>query len=597
MPDLIAQGVQLEQRWRRRVNDGQTIVVGRSAGRWSVPWDDRISRSHVRVQCRRGGLLVERLTDTLNPVFFRGSTQDQFQLQCGEHFVIGSTTFSLVDQELGANLDAPPPITEETLSHEQLQQLQFHDADRRLDVLSRLSELLATAATDDEQAARLVQVLLSGIPQATFAAWVEVPRAHEAIRIVRWDQRSDDRQGIAPSERLIRQAILSQANMIHIWPASAMNQPTSFTQHDGSDWAFCVPLPPDIAGNHAVYVAGRLLTADAAPTYDTLREDVKFVALAAQSLVRMRGLRRFEREAASLRQFISPVVLDALGDSDPEQVLAPREAQVSVLFCDLRGFSRRTELEANDLFGLLHRVSEALGVMTRQILEHGGVVGDFHGDSAMGFWGWPLDQKDAAARACQAALCIRREFAQAAADSRHRLADFRMGIGIATGRAVAGKIGTIDQVKVTVFGPVVNLASRLEDLTKTLRASILIDEVTANYARQHLPADIARIRRVARVRPYNLAAGVEVSELLPPATEFPQMPDEGIAAYEEALDALLSREWDRAFSLLHRVPAEDRVKDFLTVFIAQHNRTPPTDWDGVIPLGKSSQLESFRSTS
>ena len=75
-------------------------------------------------------------------------------------------------------------------------------------------------------------------------------------------------------------------------------------------------------------------------------------------------------------------------------------------------------------------------------------------------------------------------------------------------------------------------------------------------------------------------------ELLPPVADYPELSDENIAAYEAALDALLSGDWSRAFSLLHRVPADDRVKDFLTVFIAQHNRTPPPDWDGVIRIAE-----------
>jgi len=159
-----------------------------------------------------------------------------------------------------------------------------------------------------------------------------------------------------------------------------------------------------------------------------------------------------------------------------------------------------------------------------------------------------------------------------------------MGIGVATGNAVAGKIGTVDQVKVTVFGPVVNLASRVEGMTKTLRAPILIDRRTAQAVRERIAPGEARVRRVAVVRPYGLDMPVEVSELLPPAVEYPQLTDENLAAYEAALDALLDRDWPKAFELLHQVPADDRVKDFLTVFIAQHNRTPPVDWDGVIPL-------------
>ena len=100
--------------------------------------------------------------------------------------------------------------------------------------------------------------------------------------------------------------------------------------------------------------------------------------------------------------------------------------------------------------------------MTHHILANSGVVGDFHGDAAMGFWGWPISMGNSIQQVCQAALAIQSEFALASAQPDHPLADFRAGLGIASGSAVAGRIGTTDQVKVTVFGPVVNLASRLE---------------------------------------------------------------------------------------------------------------------------------------
>ena len=195
-----------------------------------------------------------------------------------------------------------------------------------------------------------------------------------------------------------------------------------------------------------------------------------------------------------------------------------------------------------------------------------------------------MPQPDAVERACSAALAIRKEFEAAARKPGHPLAGFRVGIGLASGRAVAGKIGTLDQVKVTVFGPVVNLASRLEGMTKILRASILLDEPTAQVARQRVPRDVGRLRRLARVRPYGMDTPVTVSELLPPPAEYTLLTDEHLKAYESAVDALMEGRWSEAFELLHQVPAGDRVKDFLTVFIANHNRTPPPDWDGVIPL-------------
>ena len=172
--------------------------------------------------------------------------------------------------------------------------------------------------------------------------------------------------------------------------------------------------------------------------------------------------------------------------------------------------------------------------MTHHIRQQGGVVGDFQGDAAMGFWGWPLPQKDAVLRTCRAALAVRAEF--------EATEGFHAGIGVATGRAVAGKIGTVDQVKVTVFGPVVNLASRLEGMTKILQAPILLDEATAQIVRKQVPRDVARVRRLAIVRPYGLDTPLEVSELLPPVSQYPELTDEHLEYYEAALDAFLSKQ-------------------------------------------------------
>jgi adenylate cyclase len=337
-----------------------------------------------------------------------------------------------------------------------------------------------------------------------------------------------------------------------------------------------------------VYVAGRFgVDATATPSSadpNDLREDVKFTELVAATLTSLRQNQSMQRKQAALRNFFSPAVLEAITAEDPDYVLAPRETDVSVLFCDLRGFSKETERHAGDLLGLLDRVSKALGVMTHHILEQGGVFGDFQGDAAMGFWGWPILQPDAIQRACLAALAIRVEFEAAARQAGNPLADFRMGIGLATGRAVAGRIGTVDQVKVTVFGPVVNRASRLEGMTKILRTPILLDEATARAVRDQVPSRLARCRRLAVVMPYGFDTAIEISELLPPEAAYPQLTDEHLKSYESALDAFLAGDWSEAIELLHRVPARDRVKDFLMVFIAQHNRTPPPNWNGVIPL-------------
>ncbi len=590
MPDLIAQGSEPQYRWRRKVEAGAPHVIGRGAGPWSTPWDERISRRHVEVEWKNGRLQVTVLADARNPVFHRGRKSANFELKPGDHFVIGGTTFTLADERVNVSLDVPHPANERTFSAEELRHKPYRQADQRIEVLSRLPDIISGSATDGEMFVRLVNLLLSGVPRSTAAAIVEVENGG-SVKVLHWDRRILSGTEFRPSERLIRKAVASGESTAHVWGGGA-RVASDVTMSEGVDWAFCTPVMGSACRGWSLYVTGSFAgenPLEAASDPEILRDDVKFAELTAATLAGLRESRLLAHRQAGLGQFFSPLVLEALAGQDPNVALAPREADVSVLFCDLRGFSRHSERHAGNLTELLERVSQSLGVMTQHILAEGGVIGDFHGDSAMGFWGWPLPQPDAAARACRAALAIRREFAEGASSplataTQIALSDFRVGIGIASGRAVAGKIGTIDQVKVTVFGPVVNLASRLETMTKQIHAPILLDEATAALAKQQLAPDSARLRRIAKVRPAGLNQPTLVSELVPPAASYPQLSDENLATYEEAVDAFLASDWTRALKLLHRVPPDDLVKDFLTVFIAQHNRTPPAGWDGAIPL-------------
>jgi adenylate cyclase len=595
MAELIAQGVRSDQRWRRRMIEGKTYVLGRGTGLWSVPWDEHISRRHAQLTFAGGALTVTKSADARNPIFFQGETRARCVLRTGQHFVIGTTTFSLVDGPL--TIDAAVPLmTEHTFSAEQVRRSAFQDAGRRIDALSRLPEVIPSDISEEELCSRLVRVLLSGVPRASWAAVVAWrPDAQQGptgsgAEVLHWDNRQEVDRQVSLSEGLIRQAVEEGCSVAHVWGnAGAEGRMDGAAALPGvrDRWAICTPLRSESSGGWCLYVAGdHEAAADSPRDAPHLQDDVKFMELVADTVGRIRALRRLERRQAAFSQFISPTVLERIIDDDPDRLFIPREAEVSVLFCDLRGFSRVSEQSAQDLMGLLERVSRALGVMTHRILEHGGVIGDFHGDAAMGFWGWPLPQPDRIERVCRAALAIRADFEQAAAQTNHPLANFRIGIGLATGRAVAGRIGTSDQVKVTVFGPVVNLAARLQELTKQLRAPILADETTAAAIREQVPHDTARVRRVARIRPRGLEVPVEMHQLLPPLAAYPELGDEHIAAYEAALEALTAGNWELAFSLLHQVPANDHVKDFLTVFIAQHHRTPPAHWDGVIDLSR-----------
>jgi adenylate cyclase len=595
MADLIAQGPKPDHRWRRPLPEDRPILLGRLAEHFAVPWDDFISRQHAQLTWHKGQLEVQRLSSARNPIFVGGKETNQFTLKPGEHFVIGKTTFNLTEAHVGTAQDAAPLVKERTFSIEELRKIQFRDAPHQIDILTRLPDVISGAGDDTELFVRLVNLLLAGIAMADVAALVTLePDSAERskVAILHWDRRLSTGGDFHPSQRLVQEAICRrQQAVLHVWGTTSDSK-VSFTQGGNYDWAFCTPVRGEGCKGWGIYVAGRFTTTNQSTVQSPweitdLGDDLKFTELVAATLNSLRQVQLLQRKQASLSHFFSPAVLRSLTTGDPDVVLRPREAEVTVLFCDLRGFSRQSE-KADNLLALLERVSKALGVMTQNILDQGGVIGDFHGDAAMGFWGWPLAQPDAVRRACLAALGIRTLFEATAGKADHPLAGFQAGVGIATGTAVAGKIGTVDQVKVTVFGPVVNLASRLEGMTKIWHAPILVDEVTAGMVKEQVPPELARCRRLARVKPYGLDRPLALTEVLPPLSEYPLLTDAHIADYEAAVDALIAGQWDRAFELLHRVPHEDRAKDFLTVFIAQHNRTPPPGWDGVIAMASKS---------
>lgn len=624
MPDLIAQGRRPQDRWRRGLPEpGVALTIGRTSHPWAVSWDDRISRRHASVQWDGMRLKVSRLAESRNAIFYQGRQQDEFSCAVGEHFVIGQTTFTVLNQQIHFSQVDQPAIAEQTFSAQWLRQNQYRDIGRRIEVLSRLPEIISGAADDTELCIRVVNLLLEGVPHATFVAILKLRSSPcdkitsggdtatavsrkaiisetitssgsegkrlslgLALDVLHWDCRGLTGHHFSPSAGLVRTASQTRESILHVWNRSVTEQ-QNFTQSENVDWAFCTPVLSDACPGWAIYVAGDFpsspqTTADNRTT-EALQDDLKFTELTATTLGALRQVRVLQRRQDSLRHFFAPVVLDALAGHDPEQVLAPRETDVAVLFCDLRGFSKESE-EANELLELLQRASGALGVMTNRILSGGGVVGDFHGDAAMGFWGWPIADELAIEKTCRAALEISREFSKAGAEPGNPLANFRAGLGIASGPAVAGRIGTTDQVKVTVFGPVVNLASRLESMTKQLQAAILVDEATAAWIRQNSSPLHLRVRRVAKVLPFGMKTPLMVSELLPPVGPDCILSDMHILSYEQALDYFIVGSWNEALRLLHQVPAEDQVKDFITFIIAQHHRTPPAQWDGIVRL-------------
>jgi class 3 adenylate cyclase len=169
--------------------------------------------------------------------------------------------------------------------------------------------------------------------------------------------------------------------------------------------------------------------------------------------------RTIERQKSELSRFLSPQVADLISSPDGEQLLAGHRRQVTVAFCDLRGFTSFAEqADPEELFGVL---AEYHAMMGQAITEHGGTLEHFAGDGVMIYFNDPIAQEDHVERAVRMAVTMRDRFQTLAAGWRKRGYELGFGVGIATGYATLGRIGYEGRYDYGAIGNVVILASRL----------------------------------------------------------------------------------------------------------------------------------------
>ncbi len=186
------------------------------------------------------------------------------------------------------------------------------------------------------------------------------------------------------------------------------------------------------------------------------------------------------RTASMFMRFLDPRVVAELidrGEIDYRKAAEARE--VSLLFSDIRGFTALSEVAAPEaVVALLNKYfSRQAGV----IFAHSGTLDKFIGDAIMAFWGAPVSHPDHAARAVAAALDMSAALEEMRGELGELGAGLEIGIGVHSGSAVVGFIGSNDRLDYTAIGDTVNLASRVEGLTKGI-ARVLVTEATRNAA-------------------------------------------------------------------------------------------------------------------
>ncbi len=587
MPYLVAAGPEPSQSWQYPLPEEGVMRIGRFSGNeLPVPWDTQISREHAVLKWKDGHVAIRCLDDAKNPIQFHGRSYKKLKVPIGEEFKIGRTLFKVIDSEHDSGIQRMLD-DDDGLDGTQTQYA-LRVADRRVELVSKYSSTLWLSSTEQELAANIVGILAEVIPHADSVAVVECDdiSSVEKLRpnVLHWEGRNK-KAGLLLSRSMIRAALKRSKTILKIRNdgnnVSILNDETG-----GGTWMFCSPIKGEPQSDWCISVTGRFGTGTPLPpflTTDDLNGDVNFTELISQLLEAVRKVRMLEDRFAGIRQFFSPSVMESVANSFHGKSLTPTENETAVLFCDLRGFSRIVEDSADDLQRLLKRVSKALGVMTQNIIGHDGVISDFQGDSALGFWGWPVPLAEGPLPACRAALSIQNVFQRANEGHRNELTGFRAGVGIACGRAIAGKIGSKDQSKVGVFGPVVNQGARLEHMTKLIGVPILIDEATAQCVAENMPASQGRCRRIGLLRPPGMNVAIWVSELLPPENKS-GISNKNIVDFEAAVDAFVAGNWYEAGRKLDRLPEDDNATNFLKQYMAETNDQVPSDWDGIVTV-------------
>ncbi len=540
---------------------GGPLVVGRGteAG-WRIEGEPFLSRRHFSASVLMDGrLLVKRLEGTKNPIFVQGVDKAEFHLDPGEHFVIGGTRFLFLAAGAVPKKTEPPsephPQHMETVHDRDLYSLGASSERMRLRDLLELPEILRSS----EPGEFFVHVAAL-LRMATGAQWAAVLRWDgEQAHVLAEDAGRDHGLAIRPSRRLIQKAVATAPlPTVYQWERSQKDLQMSL--QEGIDWALCAAAKIPGSSDFAFYAAG---SGGAAAAH---RDNSRFVGLVADMVGRSLSVRELQGMTDRLGHFFSPRVTQAIL-KEPGK-LEQRVAQSTVMFFDIRGFSKMTEDKTEKILEHSKALLRAMTALTEEIHQEEGAVLQYLGDGILACWNVPLEDPRHVDRACRAALRMKDRLAEATGG-------WRCGIGLHTGEVVAGAIGSEQVFSYGLMGAVVNQASRIEGITKVVRHPVVCSREVA----QALSPEAAATLRLGRYQPAGMNAATDLYAVLSP----PGDPARA-AVFQEGLAALEKGDWAQAYKLFHKLPDDDEPAQYLMHLAGEHKTHPPKDWRGVIEL-------------
>ncbi len=312
------------------------------------------------------------------------------------------------------------------------------------------------------------------------------------------------------------------------------------------------------------------------PLLPSLAAVLVYVAVTVAQYLSSEREKRYIRNAFG--RYLAPSLVARLSDEPSALKLGGELRELTLLFCDIRGFTSLSE--GLDPEGLTKLLNDFLTPMTDELLQSGATIDKYMGDAIMAFWNAPLPVADHRAAARRAALAMTRRLEALNAETGR---DIKIGIGLNTGECCVGNLGSLQRFSYSAIGDAVNVAARIEGITKAYGLPILFaesvrDEDGADDGEFMLEVD--RVRVVGREEPLVLYTMLEA------AAVDKSTASDLIAAHGVFLDSYRRGDFAAAGQTVKSLrdqapPGLHGLYQTYLERLADFAAKPPQDWDGV----------------
>ena len=322
------------------------------------------------------------------------------------------------------------------------------------------------------------------------------------------------------------------------------------------------------------------------PVGPSLNVAFVFAAAALVKFIRTDTERQMVRSAFA--QYLPPDVVDDIANDPSKLKLGGATRDLTIMFCDIRGFTPIAESFRNDPQGLTHLINRVLTPLSQEVLNHRGTIDKYIGDCVMAFWNAPLDDPEHPTHGCDCALgmmdamdALNRELKAEGFFKTHKVKPIEVSVGINTGTCVVGNMGSELRFDYSALGDAVNVSARIQSFAGNYGFDLVVGEdteviVAEKYA--FLELDYIAVKgRATPTHIYALMGHAHVRE----TKKFIQLQE----ALQKLFAAFRSKDWVGA-----RVAIEEGRKiagDHQEIFDTYEDRIahyelepPPLEWDG-----------------